>query len=406
MRQVAYEELRMKTGLFKTVAAGSLSLALVGASVVAIAAVTAEPAFAKSEKANGGNKGGNGASNKAGGKDKGNRGGGSAGKKAGGKTDKGGKKSSASSNRGDGKVFGGNGRKSESRTGGSGGNGKLFGFLPAHQPKGSTKKPDTPVKVVKPSPKPVSKPAKVDQGNSWKKRLDDGVLETHPSELGPWNSAKRSPQAVENMVRKYRETGSRTGAGGMIGYFVASYEDLNDSSETYFNALQADVTDGNISVGAAERLFAGDLTKDSFAEDLAFYEDNQDLGVMVSLGDDGVISCEGDADACASIVPQLQEDHDALAFLESDGGADTAEFGAIRSDAQATVEEANQSVRPNKSTDLTVQEVMLYDVKDLLDVEVKDDFVFEPAPDQPDAGLDGTSEIVELQPEVVENDVN
>jgi hypothetical protein len=356
----------MTSGLAKTLAATSLSLALATAGAGLVTFSTADVAFAKSDKANSGNRGGNSGANRGGGAseagsdNRASRGNGGASGEARGN---GAERSAAQ---------GGNGNTARGGNSG-GGNGKLFGFLPAHRSDtAGSGKPEVgrteraarsaPQASARPEPRSMSAEDEEIAGNSWKTRLDDGVLETHPSELGMWNSARRNPRAIENMVAKYAETGDMSGAGGMIGYLVWSHQQAAESSTAYYDALQAAITDGDLSVETAERLLDGSLSQDSF--DMALDELGEDVVV-----EDGVISCAAEAVCDAEELAALQEDADALAFLASDEAADLRTAQEDYDAAREDVEAADALVQPNKSTDEEVREQMLADVKDLLDID-------------------------------------
>jgi acetone carboxylase gamma subunit len=177
-----------------------------------------------------------------------------------------------------------------------------------------------------------------------------------------WNSARRNPRAIENMVAKYAETGDMSGAGGMIGYLVWSHQQAAESSTAYYDALQAAITDGDLSVETAERLLDGSLSQDSF--DMALDVLGDDV-----VFEDGVISCAAEAVCDAEELAALQEDADALAFLASDEAADLRTAQEDYDAAREDVEAADALVQPNKSTDEEVREQMLADVKDLLDID-------------------------------------
>jgi hypothetical protein len=346
----------MQEKLRKVLTATTLSVALATSGAAVVTFATAEVAVAKSDKANGGNRGGNGNGNS---NASSNRGGASAAEAPGQRTSPG---NSGASKAGD-------SRGNASRSGGTRttGNGKLFGFLPAHVPEKSRREPveqsvrSAPRTSVRPQPKASEDVA---DGNSWKTRLDDGVLDTHPRELGMWNSAKRSPQAVANMVAKYETTGDATGAGGMIGALVSAYDTYNEDKSDYFDALQASVTAGDLSADTATRIFDGTLTQDSFDLDLENFEGD------IVLGDDGSITCADGADCSDADLARLQEDADALAYLSSEDGADVAQAAEDFEQASEDRAIADASVQPNFSTDdPEIQEQMLTDVKDLLDIE-------------------------------------
>jgi hypothetical protein len=371
----------MTSALARTLAATSLSLALATAGAGIVTLSTADVAFAKSDKANGGNRGGNSSANRGGGAseagsdNRSSRGNGGASGEARGN---GAERSAAQGGNGKSNAGGGDrdSRSSDTRGTRGGGNGKLFGFLPAHRSgdadpdETATGRPEraarsAPQASARPEPRSADTLSAEDEeiaGNSWKTRLDDGVLLTHPSELGMWNSARRNPRAIENMVAKYAETGEMSGAGGMIGYLVWSHQQAAESSTAYFDTLQAAITDGDLTVETAERLLDGSLSQESFDAALAA------LGEDVVF-EDGVVSCAEGAVCDAEELADLQADADTLAFLASDEAADlrTAQEGydAAREDAEA----ADALVQPNKSTDEEVRAQMLADVKDLLDID-------------------------------------
>jgi hypothetical protein len=373
----------MTSEFARALAATSLSLALATTGAAVVTVSTADMAFAKSEKANSGNRGGNGNGNagsnrgggasEAGGDNRSSRGNGGA---SGDARATGSERSGARGDNGSGgersDARGGNGNGGE-RSGarGSNGNGKIFGFLPAHRPSNAATEeaePERTERTARSAPQASVRPApRSDEeeeiaGNGWKARLDDGVLDTHPSELGMWNSARRSPQAIANMVAKYAETGDASGAGGAIGYLVHSHQQAAEGSTAWYDALQAAITDGDLTVEEAERLLDGTLSQDAFDEALA------ELGDTV-IFEEGVISCAEDAECDPEQLAALQADADTLAFLDSEEAADLRDAQEGYDAALADVAAAEALVQPNKSTDEEVREQMLADVKDLLDIE-------------------------------------
>jgi hypothetical protein len=351
----------MQSGLRKALAATSLSLALATTGAVFVTFSTADMAVAGNHKANGGN-GGNRGGNSDRGAERGNSG------KSNGagaqNVNRGGGNSANAGGKGLAETLGLGGG-----AGAGGGGNKLFGLLPRHQPSGSANKGaeqsagrSAPQTSARPAPKSAPEDDLAQYGNSWKSRVEGGMLETHPRELGMWNSARRSPQAIANMVAKYEETGEVNGAGGMIGFFVSSYSTYNEAKGSYFDALQAAVDNGDMTAEVAERLFSGDLTRDSFEDDLEGFEGD------IVLGDDGMVSCADGADCALGDIQRLQADADALATIESD-----PELQQLAEDFDAASEsrmEADAIVQPNFTPDdPAVQEQMLADVKDLLDVD-------------------------------------
>lgn len=380
----------MKRTVRSALVATTLSLALATSGAVVVTLSTAGMAIAKSEKANGGggNRGGNGGNQRAG------KSGGEA-SQAGNRGGQGGQKTSSAGGNRSGETRGNGGTRSGN------GNGKLFGFLPAHQSdgngQGATRSgtrasvQGAPNATPRPTPRDESDEGYEDlarYGNSWKSRLDDGMLDTHPRELGMWNSARRSPQAIANMVAKYDATREVTGAGGAIGFLVWSHEQLEAPTTAYFDALQQAVTDEQIAVGAAERLLDGSLTDDSFQDAL------DALGGDVEVVD-GVVTCAEGATCDPDVLAALQEDADALAFLASDDGMALAEARDALDAADADRLAAEALVQPNFTPgDPDLQAQMLADVKDLLDIEDIDLPDFEPpaeeAPEEPGEGEEDT----------------
>lgn len=354
----------MTSGFTKALAATSLSLALATAGAGVVTLSTADVAFAKSDKANGGNRGGNSSANRGGGAS-------DAGSDNRASRGNGGASGEARGNGNGNRSGNGNGKGAE-RSSAQGGNGKLFGFLPAHRPdtggqgRTTTERTErTARSAPQASARPAPRSAEDEEiaGNGWKARLDDGVLDTHPSELGMWNSARRSPQAIANMVAKYAETGTVSGAGGAIGYLVWSHQQAADSATGYYDALQGAITNGDLTVETAERLLDGSLTQESF--DAALAELGEDV-----LFEDGMISCAPGATCDDDALKALQADADTLAFLASDEAADLRMAQDGYEAAREDVEAAEALVQPNKSTgDEDVRTQMLADVKDLLDIE-------------------------------------
>jgi hypothetical protein len=372
----------MTSGFARALAATSLSLALATTGAAVVTVSTADTAFAKSEKANSGNRGGNGnagsnrggGASEAGGDNRSSRGNGGAAAEA--RGDNGVERSTARGNNGNGgersgaRGDNGNGGERSTARGGNG-NGKLFGFLPAHRPSNAAAEEVEPERVERTArsapqasvrPAPRSDEEEEIAGNGWKARLDDGMLDTHPSELGMWNSARRSPQAIANMVAKYAETGDASGAGGAIGFLVYAHQQAADGSTAYYDALQAAIDDGDLTVETAERLLDGSLSQEAFAAAL------DELGEDVDF-EGGVISCDEDAICDEEELAALQADADALAYLASEEAADLRTAQEGYDSALADVEAAEALVQPNKSTDEAVRDQMLADVKDLLDIE-------------------------------------
>jgi hypothetical protein len=213
------------------------------------------------------------------------------------------------------------------------------------------------------------------------------MLDTHPRELGMWNSARRSPQAIANMLAKYEETGEVNGAGGAIGFLVWSHQQMEEPTTDYFNALQLAVTDEQIAIGAAERLLDGSLTEESFQDTLDALGDDVDFV-------DGVVTCAEDATCDPDVLARLQEDADALAFIASDEGKALAEARDAYDTADADRQAAEALVQPNFTPDdPNIQEQMLADVKDLLDIEDTDLPGFAPPePDEPEEPVEGAEE--------------
>ncbi|MGI1661587.1 hypothetical protein ACRDNQ_05035 [Palleronia sp. KMU-117] len=385
----------MKRTVRSALVATTLSFALATGGAAIVTLSTAGLAIAKSDKANsgGGNRGGNG----NGGNQRAGKSGGDA-AQTGTRGGQGGQKGSSqggtrsSENRGNG---GGNGG------GSGGGNGKLFGFLPAHQSGGNghgatksatrTSVQSAPKSAPRPTPRTDDSDEDVDDlaryGNSWKSRLDDGRLDTHPRELGMWNSARRSPQAIANMVAKYDASREVTGAGGAIGFLVWSHQQMAEPTTAYFDGLQQAVTDERITVGAAERLLDGSLTEDSFQD--AVDALGEDVEVV-----DGVVTCAEGAVCDPEVLAALQEDADALAFLASEDGADLAGARDAYAEADADRLAAEALVQPKFTPgDPDLQAQMLADVKDLLDIEAIEtpEFV-PPVPDEPEVPVEEEEE--------------
>lgn len=183
---------------------------------------------------------------------------------------------------------------------------------------------------------------------NWKSRLDDGVLDTPANVLGFWNSARRSEQAIANMVEKYRETGDASGAGGKIGQLIVAYGGYNEAlgGATGEGGLQEAVDSGLISAADANALLDGSLAfEDVLAalgadvtsiEDAAAALSDETLGRTVSVVD-GVIVCEGvDCEAIAGDIESLQMQLDDATALTG-SIEDLAEAQALLEAAQGTL---------------------------------------------------------------------
>lgn len=315
--------------LRSTVAAASLAALALSATAVTATFMTADYAYAKGGNGNGnGNGGGNG-----GGNGKGNGGGGKSSKS--GKSD----------------------TKSSSRSGKSGG-----GLLKLFNKDKSTKTRTTRTRVTRePSKAPKS------NGNSWKTRLDDGMLSTPSYELGAWNSAKRSPRAIANMVEKYRETGKANGAGGMIGQLVAAYEDYNGANEDLETALQDAVNNGTLDQATAQSILDGSLSSESIENALVAADLLGDE--MVTL-DGSTVSCDdsgaGDCAAISDELDALQADVDALDVASTDPAISDALDGVAG--VEDTLATAQSTIVPKKTPEL--YETMKADIEDLLDISL------------------------------------
>ncbi len=334
-----------------------MSVALVSVSAVFVTVATADYAYAK-----GGNGGGNG---NGGGKS------GDNGKSA----DRGGK-------------AGGKSSATVSRSGGGGGlldlfrGGKSKSQKQAKQKKQRVKQSATTQSAVVSSPKPASKPS---NGNSWKTRLDDGILDTPANELRSWNSAKRSPQALMNMVEKYEATGKANGAGGMIAAFVVAHGDYADAigpMNGLTDALQTAVDDGLISYDDATALLSGDLNDASLAADLAALNDilAQEVAAAEDLDADATEALEvvfpsygeGGFD-CGSFcddprVGDLQDQAGALDTANSyfdDLNMDAAEGEEL--DLAEVVDTFNSAQMTLDDQTSDMSPTMLGDIRDLLD---------------------------------------
>jgi hypothetical protein len=137
--------------------------------------------------------------------------------------------------------------------------------------------------------KPVLRPGS-ENGNNWKTRLDDGQLQTPPSHLKSWNSAKRSPRALQNMVDKYEASGrAANGAGGMIAAFVVAHDDFARAAEPVAGltgALQDAIDAGSTSLDSAQAVLDGTLSRSSLANDVETL--NSDLAQEAVPDDTGV----------------------------------------------------------------------------------------------------------------------
>jgi hypothetical protein len=173
-----------------------------------------------------------------------------------------------------------------------------------------------------------------------------------------------------------------TGAGGMIGYLVYSYQMLDGEDgprAAFFDTLQAAVDDDTLTIEAARRLFdAPPLAPEEF-DALIAGEEYAGIGHA-----DGVVSCDPDATCNASDIAFLQAELDALNYLAENEGAGGDYYGALEAAA-----EADGIVLPNRSPDDDdVRRTMLEEVKDLLDID-QTDYVFEePMVDEGEAGPD------------------
>ena len=222
--------------------------------------------------------------------------------------------------------------------------------------------------------------------NSWKTRID-GEITVHPSELGPWNSARRSPQAIANMVAKYEETGEVNGAGGMVGMFVSAYSGYNSALAgdplaeppipSFNDLIQMEIDEGRLDYDAVTAALAsgefpteeGLLTR---VDDLSGYDLPE--GVVLSYVD-GMVSCEdGGSGGCGDV-----ESEDAYADLRAEiesieGDATLLSNEALSArleeieGAESLLGDAQAMVVPHKTPEL--QEDMLRYIEDLLDVEV------------------------------------
>jgi len=351
-----------------------LSALALTAAPVALAATAASLGLAEAAhaKPGNGNGGGNGGGN-------GNRGGNSAAAK-----DK------ADARQGGGRD-GGGGHPDAGQRGVQRGGGGLFEALGLKKrtvvvraaPQGETRRAPKP--VVTASPVPRAKPdiadadagtgeAELAQGNSWKTRLDGG-LTTHPSELGPWNSARRSPVAIANMAEKYRMTGDASGAGGMIGALVVAYEDYASATTGFQTALDEAIAAELIDEATANRLIDGTLTEDAILTTVMEFE-AETGALFVEDEATGTYSCDDSGGGDCALVgaedlDALNADAAALSLIESDAASDDYSEPAL------SIEEANAMVQPQKSTDPAVQEAMLADVLGLLGLEEADLSLYE-----------------------------
>ena len=238
------------------------------------------------------------------------------------------------------------------------------------------------VTAVKSSPRPMTR------GKSWKTRLDGEMLTTHPSELGAWNSAKRNPNAIANLVEKYRETGEANGAGGMIAALVVAYEDRNAAVTAAAADLQAAIDAGTITREQVEGILDGSLNMADLDTDLMTLKD----GAGTEIGDyivvdnpDGSISlaCFEDAD-CDLTAAQMEADRIAAGYAAlgtvivpeqvlEDGtiipAKTVGDISAEVESADALADAADATIVPNKSPDdATVVDMMIADVLNLLDL--------------------------------------
>lgn len=212
------------------------------------------------------------------------------------------------------------------------------------------------------SPRPAGRPLK---GQSWKTRLESGMLQTHPSELGMWNSAKRNPNAVANLVEKYRMTGKANGAGGMIAMVVVAYEDYNEVAGPAADALQDAVYAGTISYEDAQAIMDGSLTTGSIAgavDDLnlaaALDEADAPLYVVAYDSEAGTVTCTGDCPDVSDLDGQAGVLNTVVVEAEIDEAtgdvitpAMTAgEIAEDLGEAYGPVEEANGLIVPNKTS--------------------------------------------------------
>jgi len=312
---------------------------------------------------------------------------------AGGNSNRGGNsaaaKDKAQAQRGGGGRDGG-GRPDAGQRGGGGGLLEALGLkkrtvVVRAAPQGETRRAPKPVVTASPVPKP--KPRIVDavadtdtgevetaRGKSWKTRLD-GELTTHPSELGAWNSARRSPVAIANMAEKYRMTGDASGAGGMIGALVVAYEDYGNATASFQEALDGAIAAERIDEETANRLIDGSLSEESIAATLMEFETRtgelfvyDDATDTYSCGDAG----EGDCSlVSAEELDALNTDAATLSMIASDAALSDAIDAYAGADS--SLEDANALVQPNRSTDPAVQEAMLEDVLDLLDLEKQEE---------------------------------
>lgn len=255
------------------------------------------------------------------------------------------------------------------------------------------------VTAVSTSPRPNTR------GKSWKTRLDSEMLQTHPSELGAWNSAKRNPNAIANLVEKYRETGEANGAGGMIAALVVAYEDYNDAAAPAISILQAAVDGMELSKDDANAILSGGINSMTISDAVSSLNGDAPM-VEVELADgttqmqpayvvayDGTaVSCSGtmcdlvdtsvlnaQAEALSSTITVEETDADGNVISSTDYRLE--DYVAMLDDEMQAVADANATIVPNKSPDdAAVQEMMQDDVLDLLDlglVELSDP---EPAP--------------------------
>ncbi len=252
------------------------------------------------------------------------------------------------------------------------------------------------------------------KGGGWRSRMAAGQTRVPPQELGMWNSAKRSPQAIANMAEKYRETGKITGAGGAIGALVVAYEDMNaavNGEEGLTSAVQAALDAGEITMEQAEAILSGDLpTAEQLAEQAAALGESYELPEGVTLTyEGGVVGCDdGGSGGCddvltgadyADVQAEIAEIEGAAGVLDNEAIADAME--AVEA-ADTQLADAQALVQPNKTPELA--EDMLADVEELLGISLEEPNEVtapEPAPTEEAAvtGEEGAGEGEVLPPE-------
>lgn len=399
-------------------AVSAVAAAPLGIGSVAMVLGMADAALAKSENGKGGgNGGGNG---KGGGNGAGKGGGGkSASASASGRGGKSGPARSGS-RKGGKSVAGGAPKRGESYKGGTvrkvvvkkvrTSDGRVKTVRTVYVSKGATAK--APAKATARAATATAPETTVASGKSWKSRLASGALRVHPSELGAWNSAKRSPVAIANMAEKYRETGKATGAGGQIGALVVAYEDynlaINGDPEAgtlgLSDSLQAAVDAGTITVEMAERILAGDLpTEEEFAGEVAAISDSYELPEGVSLSyEAGSVGCSDGGDGgCDAVMNEagFADLRDQIAAIEADAAAleDPEILAAIdaRVEAEAELKAAQAMVMSATTPGLAAQ--MLADVEELLHISLQapEQII---APAEEDSGLEGGETVPPLGP--------